>query len=194
MKTKETLTRLEVDGITNSWMYKAINNYLSSDMFVNMSSWHGHPDCGEDPLYMHARLYALNKDNVGPQDPSNVIVSHIFSNVVAHLDEVQKIFDRMDNYNIYISNMLHQLDNESVFSYNDKVPVDCWHDLKDIMEQRIYDAIDKIYDEWNSFNEKSDIFEGATDITWLTRALSYSMLTDIRWRNYFNIISFYKTK
>lgn len=188
MEIKETLTELEVDCITNSWIYKQINDYLDKD-FVHCSYLHGNPVCCEDPLYTNARLFGLDKDNSGEDDPANIVIKHMFNNLVNNASKVGEVLENNDNYNSDMRSHIMRIDFILGHSYNDKIVVDNWFAIKDIIEDRLHEVVAKIKEcsYYTDFDES--LFEGNCNITVLSRALSYSILSDTRWDNYFKLIN-----
>lgn len=188
MKTQETLTLFEINGITNSWIYKAIEDYLDSKDFVVNSDLHGHPRCCEDPMYTYIRLFSLDKDSTNEDDPANIIIKHMFSNLRKNSNKVCDILECNDDYNLEVRNKLSKFDFSLSCHYNDKYLVNCWFDIMSILEQGVESLINAIADS-DSFRLYNDLFDGNCDVHWLSRALSYSILSDKRWHNYFKLIT-----
>lgn len=188
MTTQETLTPFEIDGITNSWIYKAINDYLDSKDFVVNSNLHGHPRCCEDPMYTYIRLFTMDKDGTNEDDPANIIIKHMFSNLRKSSNKVCDILECNNDYNWDVRNKLSKFDFSLSSSYNDKYLVNCWFDIMSILENDIESLINVI-DDYDSFRLYNDLFDGNCDVTWLSRVLSYSILSDKRWHNFFELIS-----
>lgn len=188
MKKQETLTALEVDCIINSWIYKQINDYLDRD-FVTHSYLHGNPDCCEDPLYANARLFGLDRDRIGEDDPANVVIKHMFNNLVANASKVREALENNESYNSEMRSHIMSIDFSLGCEYKNQILVDSWFAIKDIIEYRMHEAVAKIREcgYYPDFDE--GLFEDKCDITWLSRALSYSILSDARWDNYFKLIT-----
>lgn len=189
MEIQKTMSACDVDTIVNSWIYKSINDYLSSKDFVTASYLHGHSQCCEDPMYVHIRLYALDKDSSCEFDDSNIIIKNMFNSLIKNADKIKQLQNELEEYNSEIRHMICSIDFNLSTNYEYAVTIDSYLKVKDIVESDIETALDTI----ERLQEYSDdgyyIFEGKCDLDELIRALSYSILIDVRWQNYFNLIT-----
>lgn len=189
MEIQKTVSALCADQITNSWIYKSINDYLSSNDFVTASYLHGHPECCEDPMYLHIRLFALDKDTSCEDDDSNIIIKNMFNSLIKNADKIKQIQNELEEYNSEIRNMLCSIDFNLSTIYEYAVTIDSYSKVKNIVESDIETAFDTIERLQEYSYDGYYIFEGKCDLDELIRALSYSILLDFRWHNYFNLIA-----
>lgn len=189
MEIQKTMSAYDVDQIVNSWIYKSINDYLSSNDFVTASYLHGHPQCCEDPMYMHIRLFMLDEDTSCEDDDSNIIIKNMFNSLIKNADKIKQIQNELEEYNSEIRHMLCSIDFNLSTNYEYAVTIDSYLKVKDIVESDIEIALNTIKNLQDYSDDECYIFDGRCDLNELTRALSYSILIDFRWHNYFNLIA-----
>ena len=189
MEIQKTMSAYDVDQIVNSWIYKSINDYLSSNNFVAASYLHGHPQCCEDPMYIYIRLFALDKDTSCEDDDSNIIIKNMFNSLIKNADKIKQIHNELEEYNSEIRDLLCSIDFKLSTNYEYAVTVDSYLKVKDIVESDIEIALNTIKELQDYSDYEYYIFERKCDLNELIRALSYSILIDFRWQNYFNLIT-----